>query len=228
MLNLKHDIQINLKNEKEVFRFIRLLLFTLLFSAVLLGVPGYIWNLTWYRISKCMIPWLVALPAIINCACRKINWKEVMGTRIAFQILVGVGIGTIIAIAWIGLEYIERGGNIAQMYPKNIWVIIYTLFVYLFVVGPSEEMIYRVAIMGSLERLIEKRKWIAPLVANVLFALSHLLQHSWHNVALAFVIGGIYTFFFYKWKKCGYVMVSVIHGIFDFMVAFLPYIWKKI
>ena len=227
MLHLKHDVQIHLKNEKEVFRLIRLLLFTFLFSAVFLGVPSYIWNLTWYRISKCVIPWLVAFPAIINCVCRKINWKELVGTQIIFQALVGVGIGTIIAIAWIGFSYIERDGNIAQMYPRNIWMIFYSLFVYLFVVGPSEEMIYRVAIMGSLESLIEQRKWIAPLFANILFALSHLLQHSWHNVALAFAIGGIYTFLYYKWRKCGYIMVSVIHGVFDFMIAFLPYIWKK-
>ena len=49
MFHLKHDVKIQIKNEKEVFRFVRLLIFTFIFSAVFLGVPDYIWNLTWYR-----------------------------------------------------------------------------------------------------------------------------------------------------------------------------------
>ena len=114
------------------------------------------------------------------------------------------------------------------MYPDSIWMILLQLCIYVFAVGPSEELVYRVAIMGSLEDLLQRYKWTAPIIANTLFALSHLFQHDWGNVALAFVIGGIYTFLYYKWKKCGYIMVSIIHGMFDFMIAFLPYIWNKL
>ena len=59
MFHLKHDVKIQIKNEKEVFRFVRLLIFTFIFSAVFLGVPDYIWNLTWYRASLCLVPWIV-------------------------------------------------------------------------------------------------------------------------------------------------------------------------
>lgn len=228
MFHLKHDVKIQIKNEKEVFRFVRLLIFTFIFSAVFLGVPDYIWNLAWYRASLCLVPWIVAIPAVINCISRKTDLKELFGTRIIFQILTGIGIGTIIAILWIGAEYILQDGNIAQMYPDSIWIILLQLCIYVFAVGPSEELVYRVAIMGSLEDLLQRYKWTAPIIANTLFALSHLFQHDWGNVALAFVIGGIYTFLYYKWKKCGYIMVSIIHGIFDFMIAFLPYIWNKL
>lgn len=228
MFHLKHDVKIQIKNEKEVFRFVRLLIFTFIFSAVFLGVPDYIWNLTWYRVSLCLVPWIVAIPAVINCISRKTDLKELFGTRIIFQILTGIGIGTIIAILWIGAEYILQDGNIAQMYPDSIWMILLQLCIYVFAVGPSEELVYRVAIMGSLEDLLQRYKWTAPIIANTLFALSHLFQHDWGNVALAFVIGGIYTFLYYKWKKCGYIMVSIIHGMFDFMIAFLPYIWNKL
>lgn len=228
MFHLKHDVKIQIKNEKEVFRFVRLLIFTFIFSAVFLGVPDYIWNLTWYRASLCLVPWIVAIPAVINCISRKTDLKELFGTRIIFQILTGIGIGTIIAILWIGAEYILQDGNIAQMYPDSIWIILLQLCIYVFAVGPSEELVYRVAIMGNLEVLLQRYKWTAPIIANTLFALSHLFQHDWGNVALAFVIGGIYTFLYYKWKKCGYIMVSIIHGMFDFMIAFLPYIWNKL
>ena len=73
MFKLKHDIQINLKNEKEVFRLIRLLVFTFVLSAALMGLPDYIWNMTWYHISLFTIPWLIAVPAIIDCVSRKLN-----------------------------------------------------------------------------------------------------------------------------------------------------------
>ena len=45
MFHLKHDVQIHLKKEKEVFQFVRLFLFTFILSAVLMGLPDYIWNM---------------------------------------------------------------------------------------------------------------------------------------------------------------------------------------
>ena len=42
MFHLKHDVQIHLKKEKEVFQFVRLFLFTFILSAGLRAVPGYI------------------------------------------------------------------------------------------------------------------------------------------------------------------------------------------
>ena len=41
MFHLKHDVQIHLKKEKEVFQFVRLFLFTFILSAVLMGLPAY-------------------------------------------------------------------------------------------------------------------------------------------------------------------------------------------
>lgn len=49
MFHLKHDVQIHLKKEKEVFQFVRLFLFTFILSAVLMGLPDYIWNMHLYR-----------------------------------------------------------------------------------------------------------------------------------------------------------------------------------
>ena len=88
MFKMKHDIQINLKNEKEVFRLIRLLVFTFILSAALLGISDYIWNMTLYRISLWLVPWLVAIPAIINCVERKANLKELFGNHVILQIIV--------------------------------------------------------------------------------------------------------------------------------------------
>ena len=45
MFHLKHDVQIHLKKEKEVFQFVRLFLFTFILSAVLKWQPAYILNM---------------------------------------------------------------------------------------------------------------------------------------------------------------------------------------
>lgn len=223
MLNLKHDVQINLKNEKEVFRLIRLLIFTFILSAALLGISDYIWNMTLYRISVWVVPWLVAIPAIINCVERKVNLKELLGNHILFQVLVGAAIGTAMAVIWDIVYSCIYGGN--QVFGTvALWRYVVGYGRYILVVGPAEELVYRVAIMGQLERLLEKKKWIAPLLANILFAFSHLFQHNWLNVALAFVIGGVYTICYYKWKRCRYIMVSIMHGMFDVMTYAIPVI----
>ncbi len=228
MFELKHDIQINLKNEKEVFRLIRLLVFTFVLSAALMGLPDYIWNMTWYHISLFTIPWLIAVPAIIDCVSRKLNWREVLGDRIFQQIILGIAIGIVLGVISFLLDYWTSGGSVAQIYGNNVWIVVRAFCKYVFVVGPSEELIYRVAIMGSVENLISRYKWIAPLAANSLFALSHLFQHGWKNVAFAFVVGAIYTMLYYKWKRCGYIMIALIHGMFDFTVVFVPYVLMKI
>ena len=221
MFHLKHDVQIHLKNEKQVFRLIRLLLFTFVLSATMFGLPDYIWNMTLYRISVYTVPWVVAIPTIVNCVERKVNFKELMGKHILFQVLVGILIGAAMAFAWtMCYRWIYKTSS--GYYTGTLTTSIVLLLQYIFIVGSSEELIYRVGIMGELQQIFMKSKWVAPLIANILFATSHLFQHGWDNVLLAFFAGAVYTLCFYKWKKCGFVMVSVMHGMFDFMTSVIP------
>lgn len=218
---MKHDIQIHLKNEKEVFRLIRLLLFTFLFSAVLLGAPDYIWNMTLYRISKFVIPWLIAIPAIISLCERKVKLKDIAGQRIGFQILVGTGIGFLMALlVAVGNALISPGG-LPVTASGNIKQILYTLCRYLLVVGMTEELIYRVAINGALQDICGKHKWIAPVVSNLLFAVSHLFQGTVETMIFTIFTGAVFTLV-YTWKKGGYIMAFVTHGVYDFMAIMLP------
>lgn len=223
-LNLKHDIRINLKHEKEVFRFIRLLIFTFIFSAVFLGIPDYIWNMILWRISVLLCPWLVAVPAVINLKTRGVKLRTLLGERILWQFAVGCAVGTMLAAVWLLFNYFVLQREAGMFYFKNVWEMLYVFIQYMCVVGPSEELIYRFAIMGSMEELCEKCRWLAPLVANLLFALSHIFQTNWFNVLFAFVFGGVYTLFTYRWKKCGLVMASAMHGMFDFMIVLIPYL----
>lgn len=219
MFHLKHDVQIHLKNEKEIFQLIRLLLFTFLFSAVFLGLPDYIWNITWYKISTILVMWIVAIPSIINCFERKNGLRELLGNHVLSQIIMGIVLGTAMGIV-VALIHSKTQPGVVIVKSSKVEDVLFRFVFYIFAVGPTEELIYRVAIIGSLERLL-KNKWIVYILADLLFAGAHLFQGNWPNAVFNLFAGALYIAL-YKWKKGGYVFATVTHGIYDFMVVYLP------
>lgn len=221
MFKLKHDIQINLKNEKEVFRLIRLLLFTFILSAALLGISDYIWNMTLYKIVRMVVPWIIAIPAIINCVERKKTLKKLFGEKIVAKILLGLIFGLVFALIMkVGMSLFRPGEY--MLVPYECKTVIYNFFYYYFVVAMTEELIYRVAILESLEEVIPN-KWVVYVIADLLFAGSHLFQASLFTAAFNVVAGAIYIAL-YKWKKGGYVFTTVMHGTYDYIYIYLPVI----
>lgn len=221
MFKLKHDIRINLKNEKEVFRLIRLLVFTFILSAALLGISDYIWNMTLYKIARMVVPWIIAIPAIINCVERKKTLKDVLGKKIITKILLGFLLGFVFALIMKTGMFLFRPDEY-MLVPYECKTLIYNFFYYYFVVAMTEELIYRVAILESLEAVIPN-KWVAYVIADLLFAGSHLFQASLFTAAFNVVAGAIYIAL-YKWKKGGYVFTTVMHGTYDFIYIYLAVI----
>ena len=212
MLHLKHDVQIHLKNEKEVFRVIRLILFTFLFSAAFLGLPDYIWNITLYKIAKFFVPWIIAIPAILNCIARKKTLKELFGEKILLKVLFGFLFGIAFALIMKAImSALLSGQNVLNSYEYKS--LIYNALYYYFSVAMAEELIYRVSILENLEAVMPK--WIAFIIADLLFAGYHLFQGNLFKVVFNIFAGAIYIAL-YKWKKGGYVFAVVMHGTYDF------------
>ena len=61
----KYDIKIEIKNEKEIMRFLGLVFFTALLSYILFDGRDYIWNMTIWRLTGYVFPWLAIIPAFI-------------------------------------------------------------------------------------------------------------------------------------------------------------------
>ena len=219
---MKHDIQIHLKNEKEVFRFMRLLIFTFLFSAVFLGLPDYIWNITWYRISKMIVPWLVAIPAIVNCVERKVKIRDLLGKHIASQIFWGIVIGMAMGIIVWQINKLIDPNAFPITNVRSVGSVLYLFFFYVFAIGPSEELIYRIAFIGEIRQTTSK-VWLAVLVSDILFACAHLFQSDLENAIVALITGMLFTFLC-MWKKGGFITASIVHGLYDFLIMILPYI----
>lgn len=224
-MSFKYDIKINIKNEKEVFRLIWLLLFNFLFSMVLLGIPDYIWNVTLWRISIVFVPWLVAIPAMINLKQRKVAFRDIIGEHVLWQLAVGFAIGLGMALLCLFFYCVVWKKEPSVVYIKDYKHLLFFVMKSLLVVGASEELVYRFAIMGQLEQLCIKHRWIAPLAANILYACVHFFQTNFTNVLFAFVQGIVYTLLVFCVKRCRLPMVAMTHGVYDMMVELLPFLY---
>lgn len=222
MLHLKHDIQIHVKNENEVFRLIRLLFFTFVLFNIAYEVPNYIWNIPLYWVSVNLAPWVVAIPAMIAVVCRKKS-SGLFGKNIIRQFFVGALIGCGMAAVVCVVFYSAGVFHVTQVTKTNWKHVLYTIGNNYLSVGPAEEMIYRVGIMECMMEAFPQKKWLVALTSNFIFAFAHLKYRGVFTAGMAFCVGVVYTMLYWRWDKCRYVMVSSIHATYDFSLIWIGY-----
>ena len=97
------------------------------------------------------------------------------------------------------------------------FVLIYDLLFYMLIIGPVEEFVFRVYLQDTFMSFFEKHKWLGVVIASFLFGLWHIINGNVVQVLFTFGIGLVFGFSKYKIKDCGYVGVSVGHGLYDFL-----------
>lgn len=97
------------------------------------------------------------------------------------------------------------------------FVLINDFFFYLLIIGPVEEFVFRLYLQDAFVSFFEKHKWIGVVIASCLFGLWHIINGNIVQVLFTFGIGLVLGFAKYKIKNCGYVGVSLGHGLYDFM-----------
>ena len=95
--------------------------------------------------------------------------------------------------------------------------ILYNLLFCLLIVGPVEELIFRVYLQDAFMSFFQKNKWIGVVIASLLLGLWHLINGSFIQVLFTFGIGLCFGFAKYGIKKCGYPGVAFGHGLYDFL-----------
>lgn len=225
IMNLKkYDIQIHLKNEKQIMSLLRLLILTGLLSCILFELLDYIWNIPVYMLCKMLFPWIVAIPAIVSYFKSGKSIKDLYAGNLLLQIVIGLGIGTAMAFAIFGLSLVIEELPTGKEYFRSGWHFLYYTARYFLVVGPSEEFIYRVGIQEKLEELFGRFKFLAPFFAALLFSLSHLISAGMLAVYISFIWGLIWGYTKLYLKNCTFLTVSLAHGMYDFFVTLIPYI----
>lgn len=97
------------------------------------------------------------------------------------------------------------------------FALIYDLLFYLLIIGPVEELVFRVYLQDTFVSFLKKNKWIGVIIASFLFGLFHIINGSIMQVLFTFLIGLVFGFAKYKIKNCGYIGVAFGHGLYDFL-----------
>ena len=134
-----------------------------------------------------------------------------------WQYLIGLGIALTLSLliafipAWCGHSLVGGHTN------YDIGTLIYAFFFFLLVIGPVEELVFRVYYQETFMSFFNKHKWIGVIIASALFGLWHLINGSPLQVLFTFGIGLVFGFAKYFIKRFKYLGVSFAHGLYDFL-----------
>lgn len=127
----------------------------------------------------------------------------------AIALALSVGIAVIPALCGFSLV-----GNHADF---SWFVMIHDFLFYLLIIGPVEELVFRVYLQDAFVSFFEKHKWMGVLTASFLFGLWHIINGNIMQVLFTFGIGLVFGFAKYKIKDCKYPGLAFGHGLYDFM-----------
>ena len=99
----------------------------------------------------------------------------------------------------------------------SLTALLYDFFFYLLVIGPVEELMFRVYLQELFMDFLPQKKWLGVVLASLLFGLFHWINGNLMQVILTFGIGLYFGFAKYKLKNCGYTAVALGHGLYDFL-----------
>lgn len=198
-------------------KYIVLIVETLVIVGILLmghfiNITGY-WRLLWFP----FINVLMAISAFISIKLTGIKvdfeWKNYK------QYLIGIGIALVLSFI-IGVIPALCGTNFFVGSHANFSYLdlLYEFAFLILIIGPTEEIIFRVYYQETFKGLFKTHKWIGVIIASLLFGLSHIINGSLFTVAFAFGFGLILGFAKEYIKDLHYPGVSLAHGLYDFLL----------
>ena len=133
------------------------------------------------------------------------------------QFIIGslVALSLSIIIAWIPALF---GFSLVGNHINFVWwEFFYNLFFYLIIVGPVEELVFRVYFQKTFVNLFSKHRWIGVIIASALFGFWHLINGSFIQVMFTFVIGLVFGLAKEYIKDLHYPGIALSHGLYDFL-----------
>ena len=131
------------------------------------------------------------------------------------------GIGIIIALALsLTIAFIPaicRFSLVGSHKDFSWFSIIYSFLNFFFIIGPVEELIFRVYIQDTLVSFFDKRKYIGVIIAALIFGLWHGINGSLIQMLFTFGIGLVFGTCKHLLKDCKYPGLAVGHGLYDFL-----------
>ena len=134
-----------------------------------------------------------------------------------WQYLIGIGIALCLSL---GIAFIPAlcGNSLVGNHQDFSWDnLLWSFFNFFFIIGPVEELIFRVYYQETFISFFTRFKWIGVLIAAFLFGWWHFINGSLLQVAFTFGIGLVFGMCKYYIKNCKYLGLALGHGLYDFL-----------
>ena len=140
-----------------------------------------------------------------------LDWKNLR------QFLIGaiIALGLSLLIAFVPALC---GFSLVGEHKKFTWFgLVYNLLNYFLIIGPVEELVFRVYVQETMISFFPKRPIVGVILAAVTFGLFHLINGSPIQGLFTFGIGLVFGVCKYRVKNCKYLGISFCHGLYDFL-----------
>ena len=134
-------------------------------------------------------------------------WQFIFGATIALSVSLFVAFSP----AFFGFSIVGNHQNF------DWGTLLYSLFFYFLIIGPVEELIFRVYFQETFISFFKKHSWIGVIIAAATFGIWHLINGSLFQVLFTFGFGLLFGFAKYFLKKFKYLGLSFGHGLYDFL-----------
>lgn len=195
-------------------RDIELLLIVLVLTYIalnLFGLMPYIGSYKLSMLSNSGIYCLIMLPAFVAFLLQGKSFKKL------FTIVKGQGKLILLLLLFrTALEfvlYIIKYNTIYMVILPDMLYIPLCFLYNIVVVGIVEEFVYRIYIQGTLEDILGRFSFLAPVVSAVLFGLSHGINNDIGNMILNIFIGLVWGYTRYFSKKATFTAMVLNHGL---------------
>ena len=176
-----------------------------------------------YAITVCLVLLVTAAHPVVAIVAMKLTaqTRQLLPTkrRMWLQILIGLVIAAVLCLLfWI--IPILCGDTLPHTEPTAENLILGAVQNILFV-GVGEEIVCRGYIQNQFQIWLKKCKWLAPLIAAVIFGLWHIINGDLEQVLVATVVGCVFGYSKYLFKDCSLLSVIIAHGFYDFSLILL-------
>lgn len=195
---------------------------------VLLAALALVSVITWSLrfVSAIEIPWLrVLMICTVNllCGAVAVAAMKVTGIEVDFdfknfkQYLIGLGIALILSFLIAFLPAMCGFSLVGGHTEFRLANFLYQFFFFFLIVGPVEELFFRIYVQDTVTSLFQKHKWLGVLIAAALFGLWHIINGAPIQVLFTFGLGLLWGLARYFIKDLKYPGLALSHGAYDFL-----------
>ena len=184
-----------------------------------------VWSIDVSALRMCLTLLVTAAFAVVAVVAMKLTGQEskLLPTkrRLWLQILIGVAFAAVLCF-FMGILPILCGTSIIGSHTEpTAGFLLFSAVQDILFIGVCEEIVFRGYIQNQFEIWLKKCKWLAPLIAAVLFGLWHIINGSLIQVLLTTLIGCVFGYSKYFIKDCSLLSLIIAHGLYDFSLVLL-------